>query len=108
MFFLLHVFDPSLLNRSGCCLLSGTITLTVEAVNDPPIAVDVNFETIIDSGDEYTITLSGTDVDDSVLDSYNITAAPECGTLTTSPSGMEVKYQWNAYVETTFFDLFGA
>jgi len=62
-----------------------TVTITITAVNDTPIAIDQNTTTPEDTAK--AITLSGTDVDGDSL-TYSITTNPTYGTLSGSAPGL--------------------
>ena len=56
----------------------GTLTITVTAVNDAPVAVDDTIS--LEQGNSNIVTLSATDIDNSVL-TYSIIGQPSQGTV---------------------------
>jgi hypothetical protein len=70
---------------------SGTVTVTVNPVNDAPVAVDDSTSTAEDTAINIPVLANDTDIDDSSLSVLSVTQ-PANGTVAIAPGGLSVIY----------------
>ncbi|WP_395818481.1 Ig-like domain-containing protein [Archangium minus] len=76
-----------------------TVSITVAAVNDAPVATAQSFSTVEDTAKD--LTLAGTDVDGDTL-TYKVVAGPTRGTLSGTPPSLTYTPSANAFGSDSF------
>ncbi len=77
--------------NDGALTSTGTITINVTAVNDAPIATDVDTEVFEDAA--ITLTLGGTDVDNDPMSVLSLTNPPHGTAVQAGPGPNDATYQ---------------
>jgi VCBS repeat-containing protein len=72
--------------NDGTVSVAGGVSVSLAAVNDAPVALNVSASGLEDSASRVVVTLAGSDVDGTVA-SYRITSLPANGSLFTAASG---------------------
>ncbi|RME24006.1 MAG: cadherin repeat domain-containing protein, partial [Candidatus Zixiibacteriota bacterium] len=87
-FFGIDSFTYTIDDNNGATSAPGTVTVTVNDINDPPIAVNDTANALFNSPFDISVTLNDIDVDGSIVPSSILASSGQNGTTSIKPNGV--------------------